>query len=208
MKRTQRAPGRRPEAAAEGSRRAIFAQQGFDAVSLRAIAQRAGLTHGLLRHHFGSKEDVWLAVVGAANAEYHQALGVLERSEGDPLAQGRALMETLSQISEQHPDIARLLFHESVVGGPRLDAILRLLAPARERVTALLERLQSAGHFREHRAGDFFFFLVVATGAPFAFPALSRAMTGAAPSQASQAVLGAALFSGRTPAARAPRRKR
>src|SRR4030042_5075163 len=41
----------------------IFAREGFSNAKLRDIASLAGTTHSLIRHHFGSKDDLWKAVV-------------------------------------------------------------------------------------------------------------------------------------------------
>ncbi|MGD0065162.1 MAG: helix-turn-helix domain-containing protein, partial [Streptosporangiaceae bacterium] len=35
-----------------------FAEQGFQRATIRKIAQTAGVSPGLLRHHFGSKDDL------------------------------------------------------------------------------------------------------------------------------------------------------
>jgi AcrR family transcriptional regulator len=35
-----------------------FAQEGYDRATIRAIARSAGVSHGMLRHHFGSKIDL------------------------------------------------------------------------------------------------------------------------------------------------------
>jgi AcrR family transcriptional regulator len=35
-----------------------FAQEGYDRATIRAIARAAGVSHGMLRHHFGSKIDL------------------------------------------------------------------------------------------------------------------------------------------------------
>ena len=66
--------GRRPEVEAEATRqrivdaaRHLFATRGFDAVGLREIADAAGTTHGLLRHHFGTKLAVWQTVADDAD---------------------------------------------------------------------------------------------------------------------------------------------
>jgi AcrR family transcriptional regulator len=37
---------------------ALFAEQGFDKTTIRGIAKAAGVSGGLLRHHFGSKDDL------------------------------------------------------------------------------------------------------------------------------------------------------
>ena len=38
----------------------LFAEHGRDGVSLRDIAEKAGATHGSIRHHFGTKDDLYL----------------------------------------------------------------------------------------------------------------------------------------------------
>ena len=38
-----------------------FASTGFNGVSTRVIAKRAGVNHTLISHHFGSKEALWKA---------------------------------------------------------------------------------------------------------------------------------------------------
>ncbi|WP_020577724.1 TetR/AcrR family transcriptional regulator [Actinopolymorpha alba] len=40
----------------------LFAERGFAATSTRAIAEEAGVSHALLRHHFGSKKGLEQAV--------------------------------------------------------------------------------------------------------------------------------------------------
>lgn len=43
--------------------RDAFAERGFAKTTIRAIARRAGVTHGLVIRHFGSKEQLFLAAV-------------------------------------------------------------------------------------------------------------------------------------------------
>lgn len=54
----------------EGHRRAIltaarecFGETGYARTTIRAVAVRAGVTHGLVMRHFGSKEQLFLAAV-------------------------------------------------------------------------------------------------------------------------------------------------
>ncbi|MCE0496042.1 TetR/AcrR family transcriptional regulator [Vibrio salinus] len=37
----------------------LFSEFGYAQVSLRSISERAGISHSLIRHHFGSKEQIW-----------------------------------------------------------------------------------------------------------------------------------------------------
>ncbi|SNY47604.1 DNA-binding transcriptional regulator, AcrR family [Paractinoplanes atraurantiacus] len=43
--------------------RQVFAEQGFDKATIREIARRADVTHGLVMRHFESKERLFLAAV-------------------------------------------------------------------------------------------------------------------------------------------------
>ena len=87
----------------------LFAEKGFDAVTLRAIGTRVGLHNSSLFHHFGSKADL-------ARAVFDQVLGrVLPKlehlAEDDPPDLERfidALVELADYFSD-HPDEARFL---------------------------------------------------------------------------------------------------
>ncbi|MFG3021458.1 TetR family transcriptional regulator [Streptomyces sp. NPDC048254] len=57
-----RAPEAHREAILEAAR-AAFAERGYARATIREIAGRAGVTHGLVMRHFGSKERLFLAAV-------------------------------------------------------------------------------------------------------------------------------------------------
>ncbi|SCE91015.1 DNA-binding transcriptional regulator, AcrR family [Micromonospora viridifaciens] len=63
-RRTGRRPGN-PDtrAAILAAARAAFAERGFDAASIRAIATAAGVDPALVHHYFGSKEELFRATV-------------------------------------------------------------------------------------------------------------------------------------------------
>ncbi|MZI95402.1 TetR family transcriptional regulator [Vibrio sp. CAIM 722] len=46
----------------------LFCEMGYARVSLRQISDQAGVSHSLLRHHFGSKEKIWHAISDGLNA--------------------------------------------------------------------------------------------------------------------------------------------
>ncbi|MEU6041188.1 TetR family transcriptional regulator [Actinomadura sp. NPDC047616] len=66
--RARRGPGRRPgltETRNEilDAARALFAEKGYDATSLRSIARAAGVDPALVHHYFGNKEGVFTAAM-------------------------------------------------------------------------------------------------------------------------------------------------
>nr|WP_238925434.1 TetR/AcrR family transcriptional regulator [Vibrio sp. S11_S32] len=63
---TEKKQGRRSAQEAKQTKRQIlsvagslFAKLGYKRVSLRLISEQAGVSHSLLRYHFGSKEKIW-----------------------------------------------------------------------------------------------------------------------------------------------------
>ncbi|KXF83082.1 TetR/AcrR family transcriptional regulator [Enterovibrio coralii] len=75
----ERRQGRRSAETAEQTKHEImhvaadmFAELGFERVSLRNISEKAGVSHSLIRHHFGSKEQIWKSISDAMD-EYMQS---------------------------------------------------------------------------------------------------------------------------------------
>lgn len=68
-KMTERKQGRRSAQTAAETKYQIlmaatdmFCELGYERVSLRNISERAGVSHSLIRHHFGSKEKIWYTI--------------------------------------------------------------------------------------------------------------------------------------------------
>ncbi|MBI1733527.1 MAG: TetR/AcrR family transcriptional regulator [Gammaproteobacteria bacterium] len=60
----------------------LFAERGFDAVPLSAVAERAGVSKGNIFHHFGSKDGLYLAVMKQASGNTARLLAELTRGTG------------------------------------------------------------------------------------------------------------------------------
>lgn len=68
----QRKQGRRTAEEAERTRLKIltsaaylFCEKGYNQVSIRDISEKAGVTHGLVRHYFGVKNQIWFSIIQA-----------------------------------------------------------------------------------------------------------------------------------------------
>jgi TetR/AcrR family transcriptional regulator len=102
-----------------------FASKGFDAASIRSIADRIGVQHPLITYHFRSKEILWQAV-----AEY-----VFERvrSERDANLSGsdsacavervKLAYRALFRFSVEYPEFHRFMLQEELGYSPRLQWI-------------------------------------------------------------------------------------
>jgi AcrR family transcriptional regulator len=176
--------GRQSEATAQHTRQRIvqsaqtlFAARGFDGVSLRDIAEHSGVTHGLIRHHFGSKEDIWRAVVDTAFHEYlAMATPIVEaqvNGADTALQTVKDVSRTSIVLSARHPEVMRLLLHAGVESGPRLDYFMEQLAPLRALMDPLIEAVQREGGLRQFSHETFLLSLVMWGAMPFAMAAFS-----------------------------------
>lgn len=99
-----------------------FATRGFDGTTTASIARLAGVTQPLVHYHFTSKLALWQAAVRMAFEASAQAFGGVERELVDlsPLDQMKVLTRRYVRFSASHPELARIVSHESMQGGDRL----------------------------------------------------------------------------------------
>jgi AcrR family transcriptional regulator len=101
---------------------AIVAEQGFHAVSIQSVAQRAGISRPIVYEHFGDLAGLLEALVECemARALAQVSTTALEDlSEGDPAA---LMLDSLSRYLDavgQHPDTWRLVLMPAE-GAPEL----------------------------------------------------------------------------------------
>jgi AcrR family transcriptional regulator len=111
---------------------ACFAAEGFDA-SFRTIAQRAGVSPGLITHHFGSKA----ALRTECDAEVLRQYQALKTgSLADPSAY---LLQNLTGPSAAAPLVVYLLRALSAGGPPAREFLEHLIDSAREVMRAGVE---------------------------------------------------------------------
>lgn len=147
-KRTQRTE------AAEASKKAIldaaealFAQKGYEAVSLQEISNRAGVTRGLPTYFFGSKEGLYRAVLERTFALTltHELLKLLreqaQHPEATPEEGLRVVIERLFDFLVTHPTFIRITEWEALSGGRYLGNLPRLVTTLQEAVQVLQEEV-------------------------------------------------------------------
>jgi AcrR family transcriptional regulator len=124
--------GRPPGADADRTRAAIldaavraFATRGFEGASIREITGSIDVGHNLVRHYFGSKDDLWRAAVwhglGPVVTRITEMLDVPAAQPLRPTL--RAGLELLVVEAAANPDAFRLLLTEALRGGPRFDRL-------------------------------------------------------------------------------------
>ena len=90
--------------------RRLFLARGIDAVSLRDVADEAGVTYGVIHHHYEDRDALVAAVMVDAVEDFRAAMGGATRP-----------IDMLVTFFE-HPDMARLMAQLTMSGkGPTWD---------------------------------------------------------------------------------------
>lgn len=119
MTDTVRRPGRRPGNSGArddilSSARELFATNGFDRTTVRAIAARAGVDPALVHHYFGSKLQLFTAAI-ALPVDPRDVLAPVYEAPAEKL--GRALVTALLGVWDSpHRDAAVAMFRAQIAG--------------------------------------------------------------------------------------------
>jgi len=128
----------------------LFSEQGFDAVSMSAIAEAAGVCKANVFHHFSTKNALYLTVVRRACQDANRHLDDLG-SEAAPLPArlARFAQAHLRQVLD-HAPVTRLVLRELLSDKPRLDREIaeQVYGEKFARFVAILKAGQDTGALR------------------------------------------------------------
>jgi len=126
-----------------------FAQRGFEAASIRRIAQRTRLQHPLITYHFRTKLILWRAVAEHSFAEIRTAWDrqAPPNSDLQPIDRVREEYRTFLRFTLQYPDFHHFMLRESHPNNPRLAWLAKtILKPLLEdRLLPQIRAAQDAG---------------------------------------------------------------
>ncbi|HLS34368.1 MAG TPA: helix-turn-helix domain-containing protein [Brevibacterium sp.] len=109
----------------------LFATQGVSSTPLRAIAAEAGVTVGLIPHHFGSKNGLRDELERWIVKQYADALAQAKAAAGERGATARERQEHVNAMLETNPlikDYMRREFLHPYPGGALLTQLTELIA--------------------------------------------------------------------------------
>lgn len=129
----------------------LFAQKGFDAVSMSAIARLANTSKPNIYHHFKNKHDLYLAVMKTAVRRSSALLDTLEHSPG---TFKQHLTEFASGQLENlltHTRSTQLMLRETLSEGSQYGQEITQLAMGEvfNRLVAMVQHGQQENEFRK-----------------------------------------------------------
>lgn len=129
----------------------LFAEQGFDGVSMRGVAQAAGVSKANIYHHFSSKETLYLAILQSSAAETAELVENLAGGTG-------SFDERLKEFSKAYQHhlfdrhlSSRLLLREALLGDEKKSKKIadQVVGHVFRRMISILRAGQEAGVLRE-----------------------------------------------------------
>jgi AcrR family transcriptional regulator len=145
-RRTQRERSETTVAALVAAARDLFANDGYAATSLDAVAGAAGVTKGALYHHFAGKRELFRAVYQHEQEQLVAAIRAAYAAEPDPWdafeAGCRAFIE-----SSLDPGLQRITLLDAP-GALGWDAIREIESPALQLTELGIRRAMDAGRLR------------------------------------------------------------
>jgi AcrR family transcriptional regulator len=116
-----------------------FAERGYHAASVDAIAEGAGITKPMVYAYFGSKEGLYLACMERARRRLFESIDVAADADAAPDEQlWQGLLAFLAFVSEQRDSWTVLFRETTTLGGPFADEAARLRRQIARLVAQLL----------------------------------------------------------------------
>lgn len=89
---------------------ALYREQGYDAVTLRELGARAGMSHATPYRYFSSKDELFMQVRALVYERFADFLAACDPHRGDPLSRLRRVVLGMVEFSERWPEDYRLIF--------------------------------------------------------------------------------------------------
>ncbi|HET8593782.1 MAG TPA: TetR/AcrR family transcriptional regulator [Intrasporangium sp.] len=93
----------------------LFQEDGYHSTTTHAVAERAGISVGLIYQYFGNKEDLLRAAIVDILGEFRDRIPVAMDAAGDdPEARLRSGFRTLVEVIDEKPEATVLSYRESM----------------------------------------------------------------------------------------------
>jgi AcrR family transcriptional regulator len=124
---------------------ALFAEHGYAGTALRDVATEVGLRTPSLYNHFPSKESLYAAVLERGIRPVFEVLSEVVEARDGVDRDVRQGVERAMALVGRHPNLPRLIQHETLTGGGRLTPMLRAwIQPVFERAQEMIEDTSAA----------------------------------------------------------------
>jgi TetR/AcrR family transcriptional regulator len=125
-----------------------FADKGFEAASIRSIAERTGLQHPLITYHYPTKDALWRATAEYVFEKIREKWDTSgpDLSDAAPIDRLRAEYRAVFYYTAAFPEFHRFMRQEAMYDNPRLRWVAEtVLAPLIDRLLPQIRAAQRDG---------------------------------------------------------------
>ncbi|MBC7300579.1 MAG: TetR/AcrR family transcriptional regulator [Nocardia sp.] len=160
-----------------------FATHGYDGVSLRTLNKELGASHNLIYQRFGSKENLWRAVVDFGFGRIVRRMdGIFDLAVTDPVEQLRLAVREFLRVSADHPELTALMNFEGRQDTARLTYIFETyVQPTEDRLWRLAQYLMAENIIRPIPQRTLHFLITDGGTAPYSQIPLALLFDSASP---------------------------
>jgi len=101
----------------------VFATAGFGGATMAAIAEGSGLPKANLHYYFGSKQDLYRAVLARTLTDWLVPINGIQ-SDADPRTAIEQYIRAKMALSQKRPDASKVFANELLHGAPVLNNLL------------------------------------------------------------------------------------
>lgn len=160
-------PSRNVDAALLEAGRALYPSTGVGALSVRKIAERAGVNLGMFHYHFGSKDAFVRALLQELYDGMFAELTLAAAGDRRPVEALRAAMNVLARFVRDHRLLLRRLLADALNDEPVAVAFVRANLPRHIGVIAgLIDAAQRSGALQRIAPRQALAFVAGGVGAP------------------------------------------
>lgn len=147
----------------------VFASEGFYNAKLREIADLAGTTHSLITHYFGSKYELYKAILDyGINIHEERLRRVIKLNKSDdPIELFKKLIASYVVSVAKNPEVSKIIMHNNSTNGLLYDCLqekkqLHLI------VEPVFTKVKKYGYFKDFTHDDFLIYLHALVETPIA----------------------------------------
>ena len=127
----------------------LFAQDGFDGTSVRAITGAARANLGAVTYYFGSKRALYETVLETEVEPFRETVAEIGRGPGTPLERMELIVRTFFRYLHEHPALPRLILQELATSSDLPEGARRALAGNHGTIATVIAEGQRDGSIRE-----------------------------------------------------------
>lgn len=149
-----------------------FSTKGYDASSLRDIADDAGVNHAIIRYYYGTKMDLWVAVFQNLVSQVLELRNThpFVRDADDLRQEFRNFVRTRVSYFAHHPQILKIYHLELLAASDRYILMEQMIRHSYNQSLIIMGDMQSVGLGKHINLKSLYFLLLSIFGGRFLHP--------------------------------------